>query len=164
MVEAGSAPVSTAPERPARHLEAVALVVYLGTTLAVTYGVWVRDDSGGGDAFWKAFLAAFLVHIAVGAVLGSWWVALVPIAWAGLSMGAFQEGGEIEDSVGLLVVFTLPFIWVPAVLVGVACRKIIDPNGRTGRRLLGSAIILAGVAVVWCFVAIWSFESIARSS
>ena len=88
------------------------------------------------------------MHVAVGAIVGRWWIALLPLAWAVLSLGAFQSGGEIEDSVGLFVVSTVPFIWVPALLAGVAVRKLADPRWRTWPHVVGVAV---GLLLVLAF-------------
>jgi hypothetical protein len=100
---------------------AVAVTVYLAAGAAVSYLVWGPWE--GVDpwpfSFWVLGLL-FVFHLFVGAAIGRWWAVVLPLAWALISLGA--EGYDTPVSIVLL--FQTPFLWAPALLVGVAGRKL----------------------------------------
>jgi len=63
---------------------------------------------------------------AVGFAIGRWWALVLPFAWALVSLGA--EGYDIPVTTQLL--FQAPFLWIPALALGVALRRIAWPRLR----------------------------------
>jgi hypothetical protein len=100
---------------------ALAVAVYLAAGAAVSYLVWGPWE--GVDpwpfSFWVLGLL-FVFHLFVGAAIGRWWAVLLPLAWALISFGA--EG--YDTPVAIVLLFQTPFLWAPALFVGVAGRKL----------------------------------------
>jgi len=100
-----------------------AATTYLVATLWVSYAVWGPYDGVEYEPAWAGELelgvALVLLHALVGALVGRWWALALPLAWIVLSLGA--EG--YDTPVPVLIAFTTPFYWAPAIAVGVAARK-----------------------------------------
>jgi hypothetical protein len=117
--------------------------LYLAVTVTVSYALWARDDAVWFDnpesgISWT-FGGLVLLHLAVGALVGRWSIALLPVVWAVLSFGAIGHDGT---SVGFELVFTAPFIWMPLLLIGVAIRKLVDPRERVAKHVFPAVIVL----------------------
>ncbi len=125
-----------------------AIAVYYVVGLVVSYGYWTQE----GDPSRTSILLILALHVAVGAIVGRWWIALLPLVWAALPFAAVQDG-DIEASDARFVALTVPFVWMPALLVGVAIRRLADPRGRTRRRVVSAGALLlvlgAGYIVFW---------------
>jgi hypothetical protein len=108
-----------------RTLASAAAAAYLAFTLWLSYGVWGPYDGVEHDPSWAngdGFLVVLLViHACVGAAVGRVWAIALPIAWAVLSVPA--DG--YDAPVWALVVSGL-WLWIPAVLVGLAARWLVD--------------------------------------
>ncbi len=106
-------------------------IAYLIVGACVTYLVWNRYD---GVAWWPfswPFVAALAVaHVLAGYLIVRWWALALPLGWAALSLGA--EG--YDTPVAILIAFQTPFLWLPALAVGVvAARARRSRNaGRSG--------------------------------
>ena len=107
-----------------RAIELGAAAGYLAATLAVSYAIWGPYDGVGYDPAWAggvAFTIALLVlHVVTGFAIGRWWALVLPVLWAAASIGA--EG--YDTPVAILIAFGLPFLWLPAVALGVAARRL----------------------------------------
>jgi hypothetical protein len=104
---------------------------YLAGTLTVTYALWNRYDGVAYDPAWatepRVWAALLVLHVLVGAAVGRWWALLLPLAWVLLSWPA--EG--YDTPVWVVVAFSTPVYWIPALAAGVLVRRLV---GRFGRR------------------------------
>jgi hypothetical protein len=123
-------------ERPKglSELYTVVVVVYVAATLFVSYALWARDGAIWVDnpdtGFSWVFGGLVLLHLAVGAIVGRWWIVGLPLVWLVLSLGAISPDGT---PVGVELIFTSPFIWMPLLFVGVASRKLLSAARRVSR-------------------------------
>jgi hypothetical protein len=104
-----------------RYRRTIAAAVYLAFGAAVSYLVW--GPWGGVDPrphSWWVYFLIIAFHTGVGLVIGRWWALALPLAWALLSLGA--EG--YDTPVWILIAFQTPFLWVPAIALGVAGSKL----------------------------------------
>jgi hypothetical protein len=99
-----------------------AVALYLAMGAAMSYLVWGPWEGVDPRPFvWWTTLALALFHVLVGFAIGRWWALALPFVWALVSIGA--EGYDIPVTTQL--VFQAPFLWIPALAVGVAARRFL---------------------------------------
>ena len=100
---------------------------YLGVGAAMSYLVWGPWEGIDPRPFaWWTLLTLVVFHVMIGLAIGRWWALVLPFAWALVSLGA--EGYDIPVTTQLL--FQAPFLWIPALALGVALRRIAWPRLR----------------------------------
>jgi hypothetical protein len=97
------------------------VLVYLAVGAAYSFLFWGPwDGTDPNPTSWWALSALLLFHVVMGAAIGRWWAILLPLAWSALSVSA--EG--YDTPVWAIILFQTPFVWAPALAVGVALRKL----------------------------------------
>ena len=130
-------------------LQAASALGYLAATGALAYGVWGRYD--GVDPTWAfsapVFVGLVVLHLAVGAIVGRWWVLVLPVVW---SLVAAPAGGY-DFPVSAAILAQAAFFWLPTLSVGVGLRRLVPvvAHGTPGRAARAWAalgvVALAGV-------------------
>jgi len=106
---------------------AISIAIYLIVGAALSYLVWGPWEGVDPRPFaWWVLAAIAAFHVAVGAVIGRWWALALPLAWAGISIGA--EGYDVP--VATQILFQAPFIWIPSLALGIALRRVARPRLR----------------------------------
>ena len=131
----------------------VSALVYLAVTGAVAYEVWGRYD--GVELAWAfstpVFTGLLVLHLAVGAIVGRWWLLALPLLWALVAAPA----GGYDLPVSAAIVAQAAFFWLPTLAVAVGLRRLVPVvvNGASGDAvrvwaLLGVAALIGVLAVV----------------
>jgi hypothetical protein len=103
------------------RVRAVAVAVYLVAGAALSYLVWGPWEGVDPRPFsWWVISLVLAFHVAVGAAVGRWWALALPVAWAVISIPA--DG--YDTPVATQIAFQTPFLWAPALAVGVAASKL----------------------------------------
>lgn len=103
-------------------VKAGAVALYLAMGMAMSYLIWGPWEGVDPRPFaWWTTLALALFHALVGFLIGRWWAITLPLPWALLSLGA--EGYDIPVTTQLL--FQAPFLWIPALAVGIGARRLL---------------------------------------
>jgi hypothetical protein len=102
-------------------VRAVAVAVYVVAGAALSYLVWGPWEGVDPRPFsWWVISLVLAFHVVVGAAVGGWWALGLLVAWALISIPA--DG--YDTPVATQIAFQTPFLWAPALAVGVAASKL----------------------------------------
>jgi hypothetical protein len=91
----------------------------MGAALSyLVWGPWEGVDPR--PHAWWVYGLVMAFHAGVGVAIGRWWALALPLAWAFLSLGA--DG--YDSPVWIMIAFQTPFMWAPAIGLGVAVAKL----------------------------------------
>ena len=124
--------------------KAIAIAGYLAICLALIYG---SASSDRGDIWWLVVVG--LLQLTFGALLGTWWAFLIPMALVPMSMPTGYGSGEIPIWFGVLflVAFAIPLV-IAGVLARTAGEFWVRRTGSRSRVIVVGAVIAAAVVAL----------------